>query len=105
MPIIIRDSLPSDIPAITEIYRHAVRYGTASFEIDPPHTAELALRRETLLASGYPYLVAEQDGSLVGYSYAGPTERAPATASPWKIRFTCHLPARDKAWVAACSRA
>ncbi len=40
----VRPATPSDIPAITRIYAHAVRHGTASFEYDPPDEAEMARR-------------------------------------------------------------
>ena len=71
MTPLIRDSLPGDIPSITAIYGHAVLHGNASFELDPPDAIEIARRRDALLAGGYPYLVAEQNGVVVGYSYAG----------------------------------
>jgi len=35
-PIPIRPAEPRDLAAITRIYDHAVRHGTASFEIEPP---------------------------------------------------------------------
>jgi phosphinothricin acetyltransferase len=61
-----------DVPEITGIYRDAVLTGTASFEIDPPDQAEMARRREGLAEGGYPYLVAEVEGRIAGYAYAGP---------------------------------
>ena len=69
--MLIRDSGPADVPAITAIYGHAVLYGNASFEVDPPDEAEIARRRDNLLSGGFPYLVAEDAGEVVGYSYAG----------------------------------
>ena len=36
MPLTIRAASPADLPAITAIYDHAVRTGTATSEIDPP---------------------------------------------------------------------
>jgi phosphinothricin acetyltransferase len=67
-----------DLAAITRIYEHAVRHGTASFEIEPPDQQEMTRRYETLRAGGYPYLVAELGGALVGYAYAGPYRARPA---------------------------
>lgn len=78
MPIQIRPATPADIPAITEIYAHAVRHGTASFEIEPPSEAEMAQRQKSLLDGGFPYLVAENDGDFSGYAYAGPYRTRPA---------------------------
>jgi L-amino acid N-acyltransferase YncA len=74
----IRPATPADVPAITRIYAHAVKHGTASFELDPPDEAEMARRQRTLLDGGYPYLVAEIDGALAGYAYAGPYRPRPA---------------------------
>jgi L-amino acid N-acyltransferase YncA len=74
----LRPAASADIPAITRIYAHAVRHGTASFEIEPPDEAEMAGRFETLTQGGYPYLVAEGDGTILGYAYAGPYRARPA---------------------------
>ena len=74
----IRPALPHDLEAITAIYDHAVRYGTASFEIEPPDEREMARRYEALRAGGYPYLVAEMGGDIAGYAYAGPYRERPA---------------------------
>src|SRR5947209_14126138 len=74
----IRATAAHDIAAITRIYAHAVRFGTASFEIEPPDEAEMARRQRALIDGGYPYLVAESAGSILGYAYAGPYRTRPA---------------------------
>jgi L-amino acid N-acyltransferase YncA len=76
--ISIRPATPADIPAITRIYAHAVRHGTASFEFEPPDEAEMTRRMHALLDGGYPYLVAEDGGAVLGYAYAGPYRTRPA---------------------------
>jgi phosphinothricin acetyltransferase len=76
--ISIRPAAPADIPAITRIYAHAVRHGTASFEFEPPDEAEMTRRMRALLDGGYPYLVAEDRGAVLGYAYAGPYRTRPA---------------------------
>jgi phosphinothricin acetyltransferase len=76
--ITIRATSPADIPAIRQIYAHAVLHGTASFEIEPPSEAEMARRWQALLDSGHPHLVAEQNGVVAGYAYAGPYRPRPA---------------------------
>ncbi len=70
MDLIIRDSLNDDIGGISAIYQHAVRTGTASFELEPPSTEEMAQRRRAVVDKGFPYLVALLDGEIVGYAYA-----------------------------------
>ena len=74
----IRPATSADIPAITRVYAHAVRHGTASFELEPPDEAEMTRRQGALLEGGYPYLVAEIDGVVAGYAYAGPYRTRPA---------------------------
>ena len=46
--------------------------GTASYEIGPPSLEEMPRRWRALVERHYPYLVAERDGAVVGYAYAGP---------------------------------
>jgi phosphinothricin acetyltransferase len=74
----VRAASEADIPSITRIYAHAVRHGTASFEFDPPDEAEMTRRMRALLDAGYPYLVAEIEGVVMGYAYAGPYRTRPA---------------------------
>ena len=71
MSVLIRASAEVDLPAIAAIYAEAVANGTASFELEPPGEAEMARRREALLSGGFPYLVAEAGGAVLGYAYAG----------------------------------
>jgi phosphinothricin acetyltransferase len=78
MILIIRDSLDADLPAITAIYGHAVRTGTASFEYDPPDLPEMTRRRADVLAKNFPYLIAEQNGTVAGYAYANTYRARPA---------------------------
>lgn len=75
----LRPATPADIDPIAEIYAHAVRYGTASYELEPPSRDEMAARFAALAGPGYPYLVAgDADGRVVGYAYAGPFRPRPA---------------------------
>jgi phosphinothricin acetyltransferase len=74
----LRPAIPADIPAVTRIYAHAVSYGTASFELEPPDQAEMERRQKSLLDGGFPYVVAERGGEVVGYAYAGPYRPRPA---------------------------
>src|SRR5262245_5521025 len=76
--VTVRPATTHDIPAITRIYAHAVLHGTASFEIDPPDETEMARRQRTLMDGGYPYLVAQVDGAVAGYAYAGAYRTRPA---------------------------
>ena len=74
----IRPTTEADLTAITEIYEHAVRHGTATFELVPPDLAEMTRRFRALTDGGYPYFVATLDGEVAGYAYAGPYRPRPA---------------------------
>ncbi|KAF0222098.1 MAG: Phosphinothricin [Rhodospirillaceae bacterium] len=76
--MIIRASTSADIAAAQAVYAHHVRTGTASFELEPPSLEEMARRRLALTDKGLPWLVAERDGRLLGYAYAGPYRTRPA---------------------------
>jgi phosphinothricin acetyltransferase len=78
MPLSIRPTTSADIAAITRIYAHAVETGTASFELAPPDQTEMAKRMQTLAEGGFPCFVAELDGIIAGYAYAGPYRARPA---------------------------
>lgn len=74
----IRPAKAADLDAITAIYADAVRNGTASYELEPPTVAEMSARFDALAAGGFPYIVAEARGRIVGYAYAGPFRPRPA---------------------------
>jgi phosphinothricin acetyltransferase len=85
----IRDATPADIAAVTAIYAPAVREGTASFELDPPDEAEMSRRMATVVGGGYPYLVAEQAGRVIGYAYASAYRTRPAYR--WSVENTVYI--------------
>lgn len=74
----IRPAQPSDLPAITGIYRDAVLYGTATYEIEPPDLVEMTRRFHAITSDGFPYCVAEIDGAVSGYAYASYFRTRPA---------------------------
>ena len=68
--MLIRNGVATDIPAITAIFSVEVLHGTASWAYEPPSEAEMLAKMEDLQAQGYPFLVAELDGKVAGYTYA-----------------------------------
>jgi len=76
--ILVRPSTPDDLPAIQAIYAHHVTHGFGSFEEVPPDVQEMAARRLAIVERGLPHLVAEIDGRVLGYAYAGPYRPRPA---------------------------
>lgn len=73
-----RDARDADMAAVQAIYAHHVLHGLATFEELPPSVAELLARRAAVIGAGLPYLVAEQAGAVVGYSYASSYRPRPA---------------------------
>lgn len=67
----IRLATEVDAAAIHAIYAPIVEATTTSFEYEAPTVEEVARRIRTTLAT-HPWLVAEVDGAVAGYAYAGP---------------------------------
>ena len=55
-------------------------HGTASFDTVPPTTDEWRTKITDIIARGWPFLVAEEDGAVVGYAYATQFRDRPAYA-------------------------
>ncbi|RAK58792.1 N-acetyltransferase [Phenylobacterium hankyongense] len=70
--MIIRPATAADAEALAAIYGHHVLHGFGTFEEAPPPAAEMERRRQTIADRGLPYLVAEHDGRVLGFAYAGP---------------------------------
>lgn len=76
--MIVRPSLEGDAEALAAIYGHHVLHGTGTFEETPPSAEEMLARRAAVLGYGLPHLVAEADGDVAGFAYAGPFRTRPA---------------------------
>jgi L-amino acid N-acyltransferase YncA len=58
--------------AVSAIYAHFVETSTATFDLVAPGEATMQRKRQSILEQGLPYLVAELEGYIVGFSYAAP---------------------------------
>jgi L-amino acid N-acyltransferase YncA len=67
----IREVSLDDAAEIAAVYNHYVRNTHATFEEEDVTTAAMAERIGRVM-SAYPWFVAEEEGVLTGYSYAGP---------------------------------
>ena len=73
----VRTCASEDLAEVREIYALEVRDGTASFELEPPGLVEMTARFAAIETAGLPYVVAELDGRVAGYAYAGPYRARP----------------------------
>jgi len=68
----IRAATIRDAAGIARIYNHYVLNSTITFEEQPVGEAEIGDRMRKIQAQSLPYVVAEEDGRVVGLAYAGP---------------------------------
>ena len=67
----LRPATPDDAQELLKIYRYYVTETPISLELSPPSLDDFRARMERILGS-YPWFVAENEGGLLGYAYAGP---------------------------------
>lgn len=70
--ITLRPARDADADAMLRVYAPYVTDTTASWEYEPPSRAEFARRLREHRDAGFPWLVAEENGVVLGYAYAGP---------------------------------
>lgn len=74
---VIRSATADDAAGVLSIYAPIVMDSPISFEIEPPTITEMQRRVEAGLRD-HAFLVAEIDGALAGYAYAGSHRARPA---------------------------
>ena len=74
--LIVRAAVEVDADALAAIYNHYVENSVITFEEEPVTAEEMSGRIREVQSHGLPWLVAEIDGMVAGYSYA----------SKWKSR-------------------
>ena len=88
-PVKIRSADPDrDAAACAAIYAPHVEASATSFEAQPPTAAELADRIERTVAT-HPWLVAENDGGVIGFAYA--CEHRTRAAYRWAADVSIYL--------------
>jgi len=85
--VAVRPALLSDAGSVADVYAHYVRHSWATFEEQPPTAAEMARRIES--EPRLPWLVAERDGVVVGFAYAG--VHRPRAAYRWTVETSVYL--------------
>ena len=87
MPII-RDARPEDAARLADIYGYYVENTAITYEYVAPGVEEFRARIERTQRR-YPYLVAEENGVILGYAYAGPLVARPA--ADWSCEVSIYL--------------
>lgn len=90
LPVVVRDATEADMAQVQAIYSFYVTRTAASFEEEVPSVEEMVRRRVATLERGMPYLVAEDHGEVVGYTYGG----------PWRPRSAYRYTVEDSIYVA-----
>jgi len=86
----IRDASGSDAAAIAEIYRHYVENTIVTFEIDAVGGDAMRERITGVQDDGYPWLVWEEDGDVLGYAHAGVFRDRAAYATTAEVSIYLH---------------
>lgn len=74
--VCLRSALATDAEVISRIYNYYIHNTVITFEEEPVSAQVMAARIADVQNASLPWLVAELDGSLVGYAYA----------NKWKVR-------------------
>lgn len=86
--MLIRPVSPEDAEALVAIYAPYVEQTAITFEYDVPTVAEFRQRIKTI-SQHYPYLVAEEEGNIVGYAYGNAF--AKRAAYQWSVELSIYL--------------
>ena len=70
MSVNVRTATPDDAAGVLEIYRPIVLDTAITFELEVPSCDEMAGRIERAL-NDYAWIIAEREGRVLGYAYAG----------------------------------
>ena len=90
LAVVVRDATAGDMAQVQAIYGYYVTRTAASFEEVPPSVDEMVQRLRQVTGQGFPFLVADEAGDVLGYAYAG----------PWRTRSAYRFTCEDSVYVA-----
>lgn len=91
--MIIRIATVNDAEKLLKLYTPYVKQTAITFEYDVPSVEEFAERIKNVLKK-YPYLVAEQNGELLGYAYVSSFKARAAYA--WSVETSIYVEQNKK---------
>jgi len=74
----IRTARPGDAQAIGSIFATYVNSSVATFELTAPTSADWAAKVQAITEAGWPFLVGQIAGEVVGFAYVSPWRAKPA---------------------------
>jgi L-amino acid N-acyltransferase YncA len=94
----IRAATESDAEAIAGIYNHYIKNTVVTFEEQPVSKSDFIERISKITGEGFPWLVAEENGTVIGYAYA--TKWKERSAYRYSVETTVYLSpsAVSKGW-------
>ena len=93
MTALIRLATAADSEAVQAIYAPTVSETCISFEEEIPSVEEMGLRIRSTLA-GFPWLVCEVEGEVLGYAYAG--KHRDRAAYRWSVEVSVYVDGRAR---------
>ena len=88
----VRDANDADLPAVAEIYAYETAHSYSTFETEERPVEAWAHK----LHGSYPFLVAEEDGTVLGYAYASEFRDRPAYHRTVETSVYLHRDARGR---------
>jgi phosphinothricin acetyltransferase len=88
----VRDATEADLPAVAEIYAYETHFSYSTFETEERPLQAWAHK----LRGHYPFLVAEEDGAVLGYAYASEFRDRPAYHRTVETSVYVHRDARGR---------
>ena len=85
----VRAAIPPDSADMAAIYNHYVTETVVTFEEEPIPAEEISHRVDEVRSAALPWLVAEEEGRVVGYAYARPWN--PRSAYRFSAEITVYL--------------
>lgn len=67
----LRPATPNDVPGILAIMNHNILHSTTVYDYDPKNVQEMEAWLQEKQEAGWPVIVADENGSVVGYGTYG----------------------------------
>lgn len=81
----IRNGRAGDYAGMAEIFNHYVRTSTVIFSNHELTADDFAGKLRPVVDGGFPFLVLEKEGELIGYAYAHSYHPDPVYAGTWEL--------------------